>query len=127
EVCRQLNELRRTMDTPIAVLMLTGRENKEDMTGALESGADDFVGKSSDMAVIKGRIRALLRRKFFQEENRRIHEELKTKELEAIFARAEKTAAEARATMAEERQRFAVELQRSNSELEQFAYVVSHD
>ena len=40
--------------------MLTGRENKEDLTQALEAGADDFVGKSSDIAVLKGRIRALL-------------------------------------------------------------------
>ena len=72
------------LDNPIAVLMLTGREAKEDLTRALEAGADDFVGKSSDQAVLKGRIRALLRRKFFQEENQRILEELKNKELEAI-------------------------------------------
>src|SRR5208282_6869683 len=70
EVCRRINELRLSTDNPVAVLMLTGRENKEDLTRALEAGADDFVGKSSDMAVLKGRIRALLRRKFFQEENR---------------------------------------------------------
>ena len=82
--------------------MLTGRENKEDLTRALEAGADDFVGKSSDMAVLKGRIRALLRRKFFQEENRRILEELKNKELEAVRARAEKEAAEARAALVDE-------------------------
>jgi len=107
--------------------MLTARETKEDLTRALESGADDFVGKSSDLAVIKGRIRALLRRKFFQEENRRIHEELKTKELEAVRARAEKTAAEARATIAEGVMTRTTELKRSNEELEQFAYIASHD
>ena len=88
EVCRRITELRPTMDNPIAVLMLTGRENKEDLTRALEAGADDFVGKSSDIAVLKGRIRALLRRKFFQEENRRILEELNNKELETVRARA---------------------------------------
>ena len=75
--------------------MLTGRETKEDMTQALEAGADDFVGKSSDMAVLKGRIRALLRRKFFQEENCRILTELKNKELETTRARAAQEAAEA--------------------------------
>ena len=107
EVCRRINELRRTMDNPIAVLMLTGRENKEDLTRALEAGADDFVGKSSDMPVLKGRIRALLRRKFFQEENRRILEELKNKELETLRARAEKEVAEARAALVEELERTA--------------------
>ena len=34
--------------------MLTGRENKEDLTRALEAGADDFVGKSSDMRGLQG-------------------------------------------------------------------------
>ena len=86
EVCRRINEMRPKMSTPVAVLMLTGHENKDDLTRALEAGADDFVGKSSDMAVLKGRICALLRRKSFQEENQRIHEELKTKELEAVRA-----------------------------------------
>ncbi len=72
EVCRRIVAMRTSLDNPIAVLMLTGREAKEDLTRALEAGADDFVGKSSDQAVLKGRIRALLRRKFFQEENQRI-------------------------------------------------------
>jgi len=126
-VCRRINELRQSTDIPIAVLMLTGQENKDDLTRALEAGADDFVGKSSDMAVLKGRIRALLRRKFFQEENRRILQELKDKELEALKARAEKELAEARAELVGELEATAAELKRSNRELEQFAYVVSHD
>ncbi len=117
EVCRRINELRATLDSPVAVLMLTGRENKEDLTRALEAGADDFVGKSSDMAVLKGRIRALLRRKFFQEENRRIHEELKNKELETLRARAEKDAAHARLALMEELERTTAELQRTTGEL----------
>ena len=65
-----------SMDTPTVILMLTARENKEDMSQGLEAGADDFVGKSSDLSVVKARIRALLRRKFFQEENQRIAREL---------------------------------------------------
>jgi two-component system NtrC family sensor kinase len=142
-LCRQIVALRRQLDNPIAVLMLTGREAKEDLTRALEAGADDFVGKSSDEAVLRGRIRALLRRKFFQEENQRILEELKNKELETIAARAEKESAVAR--VAEERRRQAEaaarelqqakteleranqELTRSNDELRQFAFVASHD
>jgi two-component system, NtrC family, sensor kinase len=102
DVCRRIVELRHTADNFISVLMLTARETKEDMTRGLEAGADDFVGKSSDLAVLKARIRALLRRKFFQEENRKIVEELKNKELETLRARTEKAAAEARAALAEE-------------------------
>ncbi|HVT28299.1 MAG TPA: response regulator [Lacipirellulaceae bacterium] len=143
ELCRRIVAMRTSLDNPIAVLMLTGREAKEDLTRALEAGADDFVGKSSDQAVLKGRIRALLRRKFFQEENQRILEELKNKELEAVRARAETEAALARA--ADERRQHAElvaielrqakgdlersneELLRSNEELRQFAFVASHD
>ena len=127
EVCRRINQLRPAVDNPIAVLMLTGREDKHDLTRALAAGADDFVGKSSDIVVLKGRIRALLRRKFYQEENQRISEELRNKELETLRARAEKEVAEARAALVEELEKTAAELQRSNRDLEQFAYVVSHD
>ena len=118
EVCRQINELRHAQHNALAVLMLTGRETKEDMTQALEAGADDFVGKSSDLPVLKGRIRALLRRKFFQEENRRILEELKNKELETVKARADKDLAEARASLVGELERTADELRRYQVELQ---------
>jgi len=97
--------------------MLTSRETKEDMTRGLEAGADDFVGKSSDMAVLKARIRALLRRKFFQEENRRIVEELKNKELEAVRSRAEREAAEVRASLAEALAQTNRELEETNRKL----------
>ena len=117
EVCRRINQMRHVLDSPIAVLMLTGRETKDDLTRALGAGADDFVGKSSDMAVLKGRIRALLRRKFFQEENQRILEELKNKELEIVRARAEQAAAEERAALADELRATATELKKSQQEL----------
>jgi signal transduction histidine kinase len=120
EVCRRINEMGRSMDHPMVVIMLTSSETKEDMTRGLEAGADDFVGKSSDMAVLKARIRALLRRKFFQEENRRIREQLLHTELEATEARAARELAEARAVLVNE-------LQRKNKELEAFSYSVSHD
>jgi two-component system NtrC family sensor kinase len=66
------------------------------------------------MAVLKARIRALLRRKFFQDENRRIIEELKNKELETVRARAETQAAEVRAAMAEKVEQANRELEEAN-------------
>lgn len=118
EVCRRISQMANSHS--MAVIMLTARETKEDMTQGLEAGADDFVGKSSDMAVLKARIRALLRRKFFSEENRRIGEQLLRQDHEMTEARAARELAEARAVLVEE-------LGRKNKELEAFSYSVSHD
>jgi two-component system, NtrC family, sensor kinase len=120
EVCRRIRVAARSRDHSMAVIMLTGCETKEDMTHGLEAGADDFVGKSSDMTVLKARIRALLRRKFFSEENRRIGEQLLRKELEITEARAARDLVETRAALVEE-------LERKNKELEAFSYSISHD
>src|ERR1041385_5647584 len=97
EVCRRISALRKSEEVPMPLLMLTGQENREDLTRALEAGADDFVGKSSGSAVLKRRVRALLRRRFYQKEHQRIVKELKNKELQAVRALADKEAAEARA------------------------------
>ena len=119
EVCKRVGRMAHVVDQPM-VIILTALETKDDMTRGLEAGADDFVGKSSDVTVLKARVRALLRRKSFQEENRRIREQLLRKELEAAESRAARELAEARASLAEK-------LERTNKELEAFSYSVSHD
>ncbi|HUS04677.1 MAG TPA: response regulator [Bryobacteraceae bacterium] len=119
EVCRRITAMRQTLRNPLAVIIVTSRETEEDMTRGLEAGADDFVSKSSDLSVLRARIRALLRRGFFQQENRRIIEELKLKELETLRARSHQEAAEVRAAMAEELARTNQELENANRKLKE--------
>jgi two-component system NtrC family sensor kinase len=102
EVCRRISGMRTNLEKPVGVIMLTSSDTKEDMTRSLEAGADDFVCKSGDSAILRARIQALLRRRFFEEENRRIVDELKTKEVETLRANAGREAAESRAAMADE-------------------------
>lgn len=134
EVCRKVAELRRGIKLPLISILLTGAESTENLSKALDAGADDFVGKSNDFSILKGRIRALLRRKFFTEENTRILEELKLKEMEALRERAAKEAAETRAALVEELQARTEELNRSREELsranaakDQFLAMLSHE
>lgn len=116
-VCREVEKIRRSREASLAALVLTAHTSKEDLQRSLEAGADDFVGKSSEMSVLKWRIRALLRRKFFQQENHRIQTELREKELETLRARAAQEIAEARAALVGELQRTAAELRASQAEL----------
>jgi two-component system NtrC family sensor kinase len=119
EVCRGISQIRKARDNDVAVIMVTARESSDDVTRGLDAGADDFVGKSSDTAVLRARIHALLRRKFFQEENRRMREELRARELEALKAQADKNAAEERATIAEKLTEVNRELEAANRKLKE--------
>ena len=126
EVCRRFNERRLAAEHPAVVLMMSAEETKDNMARAIDAGADDFVGKSSDPTVIRARINALLRRKFFQEENQRIFEELKSKEMEAMRARAEKEMAEARAALVERLEAANAELEAANRKLKEAQVQLVH-
>ncbi len=63
----------------IPVLILTGADSSENMVAGLDAGADDFVTKSADVEVILARLRALLRVKKYQDQLRRLYDELKEK------------------------------------------------
>ncbi len=127
-VCQELSQRNNQELSPILVLMLTARDQPDELARALEAGADDFVGKSSDMTVIKGRVRALLRRKLSQDENQRLLQEMiQSREMEAQHARKAQEAAEAKASMALELQVALKQLESSKTELEKIAMVTAHD
>jgi len=116
-VCKALSERRAEAEAPLVVLMLSAYESKENVARALEAGADDFVGKSIEMSLLRARLRALLRRKFLLEQNQRIIEEIRLREMETLRAKAEKEAAEARAALAEGLAKANRELEEANTKL----------
>ncbi|MGK4008429.1 ATP-binding protein [Sorangium sp. So ce1036] len=88
----------------IPLVMLTGRDDHQAIVDALSAGADDFVTKSGELTVLKARLRAQLRRKHHEDENRRMRELLLRREMEAAEARADR-----RLRQSEERFRLLVE------------------
>ena len=119
EVCRSLGEPHSARGRSFGVLVLTGRETREDVARALSAGADDVVGKSRDFALVKARLRALLRRKFLREGDQRLAAEFRRQEIEILKARAEKEAAVARAALAEKLEQTHRELEAAYRELSQ--------
>lgn len=52
----------------VPILMLTARDRPEDVVEGFESGADDYLNKPFDLAVLMARLNALLRRMSWQQE-----------------------------------------------------------
>jgi two-component system, NtrC family, sensor kinase len=99
DTCRRIKASPLHRDIPL--IMLTAAENRKAMIEALGSGADDFISKSSELEVLKARVRAQLRRKQFEDEHRSVREKLLRSQIEAAEARAARELAETRAKLVE--------------------------
>ena len=60
----------------IPVLMLTGSDSAEHVVEGLGAGAEDFVTKGSDIEIVVARLRALLRMKQYQDQLRRMNQQM---------------------------------------------------
>ncbi len=84
ETCRRIKGSAAWRDIPL--IMHTALEEQDAMIEGINAGADDYIAKSSDLEVLCARVRAQLRRKQFEDENRNIREQLLQKELEVSVA-----------------------------------------
>jgi PAS domain S-box-containing protein len=85
DTCRRIKQSPDWREIPL--VMLTGCDDREAMIEGMNAGADDYIAKSADFDVLKARLRAQLRRRHFEDENRRSRERLVRRETEARFQR----------------------------------------
>ncbi|MGE5514410.1 MAG: response regulator transcription factor [Bacteroidota bacterium] len=63
ELCGRAAQARRSSGGDYALVVLSSREGKADLIRSLEAGADLFLGKAQDLALIRVKLGALLRRR----------------------------------------------------------------
>jgi two-component system, NtrC family, sensor kinase len=118
EVCRRIAAIQ-SLNSGVPVIIVTGGAQPGDLNRALQAGADDFVSKSGDLAVLRARVQALMRRRLIQEDNGRVVEELKARELEVSHDRAEREISDTRLAMAEKLVQANHDLEEANRKLKQ--------
>ena len=108
EACRRI-KASSTLRT-IPIVMLTSQAGKRPIVDALRAGADDFVSKSDDLEILEARLRAQLRMRRFEDEHRRMREEL-------LEARMAATRTQAERELSATRARLLFDLEAKNEEL----------
>ena len=86
ETCRRIKQTPAWRDIPL--VMLTAHDDRSAMIEGINAGADDYIAKAADFDVLKARLRAQLRRKQFEDENRGIRDKLVRREAEIDYTRA---------------------------------------
>ena len=125
ETCRRIKSAPAVRHIPL--IMLTSLDDHQSMMEGFDAGVDDYVSKACDLEVLKARVRAQLRRKHFEDEKRRIHDQLLDKEVEASEARAAHELAEARNLLIEELERKNQQLEAANHIKRDFLATMSHE
>ncbi len=107
DLCVRIKAAPTVRDTPLIVL--TGSTSRAAMIEAFGAGADDFIAKTAGADVLAARVRAQIRRRQIEDEQRRVREQL------------------LRAELTDQLELANTRLVALNEELEAFSYSVSHD
>ncbi|HEY1092124.1 MAG TPA: response regulator, partial [Burkholderiaceae bacterium] len=108
-LCRRVKSAASLRDIPLVMVMR--EDHHDEMLASLASGADDCIVRADGDDVLKARVRAQLRRKQVEDENRNIRKKLLQHELQIAQARSLQELAETRAALSDQ-------LQLRNRELE---------
>jgi DNA-binding response OmpR family regulator len=125
QTCRRIKAAPVVRDIPL--IILTALDDRGAMLESLGAGADDYIQKSSEFVVLKARVRAQLRRKQFEDENRRIREELLHERHEASQANAARELAETRASLCDELESKSRDLELATQAKSRFLATMSHE
>lgn len=125
QTCRLIRAIPKHRVTP--VLMLTAMEGTEPVLSALHAGADDFVRKSGEQEILQARLRAHLRRKRYEDENREIREALHQQELELSEQRSAQQLAETQSRLLSHVERKNRELAQAVRARDEFVSIASHE
>lgn len=125
QTCQRIKAAPVVRDIPL--MLLTALDDRSAMLEGLGAGADDYIQKSGEFTVLKARVRAQLRRKQFEDENRRIREELLYERHEAAQARAARELAETRAALVDELERKSRDLELATRAKSRFLATMSHE
>ena len=98
-LCRRLDSVRERLASPFQIVLIGHGADPQALAAAFDAGADDVTGGDDSAAVLRTRVRALVRRKLLAEETRRSEE------------------ADARAAAADELARANAELEAANRQL----------
>jgi two-component system NtrC family sensor kinase len=100
ELCRQC---RSSLGTGTAlILALGGQQDLDRVHRLLGAGVDDLFDPKAPLPPLRARLRAILRRRFLEEQNRRLLADFREREGRALRLEAERNAARTRAMLADQ-------------------------
>jgi PAS domain S-box-containing protein len=100
ELCRQC---RQSVGTATAlILSMRGNHDQDRVQRLLATAVDDLFDPTAPLPPLRARLRALLRRRFLEEQNRRLLADFREREGRALRLEAERNAARTRAMLADQ-------------------------